>query len=206
MSRFSIASVILGFASCAFCFLPLGLSGFLLFREAGSSLSRAYKSGLIPGEHLTVSGDGTAVHTHACPRGHRRVGAPDNLRHFPDPDASWGWDSDLEKYYFGYTLFQLSCYNSDLRTDIPLLLRFTSAKRHDSVSFLVAFHEMEKHMPAVSPENICLDSAMDNYPTYRLLKKKQIRAFIDLNDKCGRPKTIPDTITIDKDGTPTCCL
>jgi hypothetical protein len=162
------------------------------------------ESGLIPGEHLTVSGDGTAVHTHACPRGHRRVGAPDNLRHFPDPDASWGWDSDLEKYYFGYTLFQLSCYNSDLRTDIPLLLRFTSAKRHDSVSFLVAFHEMEKHMPAVSPENICLDSAMDNYPTYRLLKKKQIRAFIDLNDKCGRPKTIPDTITIDKDGTPLC--
>lgn len=162
------------------------------------------ESGLIPGEHLTVSGDGTAVHTHACPRGHRRVGAPDNLRHFPDPDASWGWDSDLEKYYFGYTLFQLSCYNSDLRTDIPLLLRFTSAKRHDSVSFLVAFHEMEKHMPAVSPENICLDSAMDNYPTYRLLKKKQIRAFIDLNNKCGRPKTIPDTITIDKDGTPLC--
>ncbi|MEH2951374.1 hypothetical protein VSQ62_32380, partial [Sporofaciens sp. KK001] len=57
------------------------------------------ESGLIPREHLTVSGDGTAVHTHACPRGHHRVGAPENLRHFPDPDASWGWDSDLEKYY-----------------------------------------------------------------------------------------------------------
>ncbi len=45
---------------------------------------------------------------------------------------------------------------------------------------------------------------MDNYPTYRLLKKRQIRAFIDLNDKCGRPKSIPDSITIDKDGTPLC--
>ncbi len=31
-------------------------------------------SGLIPREHLTVSGDGTAVHTHSCPRGHRRDG------------------------------------------------------------------------------------------------------------------------------------
>ena len=51
---------------------------------------------------------------------------------------------------------------------------------------------------------MCLDSAMDNYPTYRLLKNGNIRAFIDLNDKCGRPKTIPDTITIDKDGTPLC--
>ena len=160
--------------------------------------------GIIPAGHLTVSGDGTSVHTHACPFGHHRHGAPDNLRHFPDPDASWGWDSDLDQYYFGYTLFQLSCHNSRLHSDIPLLLRFTSARRHDSVSFLVAFHELEKHMPAVSIENICLDSAMDNYPTYRLLKCRAIRAFIDLNDKCGRPKTIPDTITIDKDGTPLC--
>ncbi len=105
--------------------------------------------GLIPEEHLTVSGDGTAVHTHSCPRSHHRDGAPDNLRHFPDPDASWGWDSDLDKYYFGYSLFQLSCYNTGLRADIPLLFRFTSARRHDSVSFPVAFHEMEKHMPGL---------------------------------------------------------
>ncbi len=160
--------------------------------------------GLIPKQHLTVSGDGTAVHTHACPNGHHRDGAPENLRHFPDPDASWGWDSALDKYYFGYTLFQLSCYNGKLKADIPLLLRFTSAKRHDSVSFLVAFHELEKHMPALPIENMCLDSAMDNYPTYRILKDRKIRAFIDLNNKCGRPKTIPDTISIDKDGTPLC--
>ena len=54
------------------------------------------------------------------PRGHHRDGAPENLRYFPDPDASWGWDKDLEKYYFCYTLFQLPCYNSELRTDLPL--------------------------------------------------------------------------------------
>lgn len=59
----------------------------------------------IPKQHLTVSGDGTAVHTHAFPRGHHWDGAPESLRHFTDPDASWGWDSDLDKYYFGYTLF-----------------------------------------------------------------------------------------------------
>lgn len=135
--------------------------------------------GLIPEEHLTVSGDGTAVHTHACPRGHHRDGAPENLRHFSDPDATWGWDCDLEKYYFGYTLFQLSCYNSKLRTDIPLLLRFTSARRHDSVCFLAAFHELKKHMPAVSIENMYLDSAMDNYPTYWLLKNRNIRADLE---------------------------
>ena len=160
--------------------------------------------GLIPEGRLTVSGDGTALHTHACPNGHHRDGSPDGLRHFSDPDAAWGWDSDLDQYYFGYTLFQLSCHNAELKTDVPFLLRFTSAKRHDSVSFLVSFHELGKHMPAVSIGNMCLDSAMDNYPTYRILQKKEIRAFIDLNDKCGRPKTIPDAITIDRDGTPIC--
>lgn len=174
----------------------------LLFYHA--AVLPSMECGLIPSEHLTVSGDGTAVHTHACPRGHHREDAPENMRHFSDPDASWGWDSDLEKYYFGYTLFQLSCYNPELKADLPLILRFTSAKRHDSVSFLASFHEMEKHMPAVRAENMCLDSAMDNYSTYRLLKAREIRAFIDLNNQCGRPKTIPDTITIDKDGTPLC--
>ena len=129
--------------------------------------------GLISSENLTVSGDGTAVHTHATPRGHRlnpdpdKPYNPDVPRHFSDPDASWGWDSDMEKYYYGYTLFQLSCHNHSLHVDIPLLLRFTSAKRHDSVSFLVAFHEFEKHMPDLHISNMCLDSAMDNYPTYK---------------------------------------
>lgn len=120
------------------------------------------ESGLITSEKLTLSGDGTAVHTHANPRGHRSKDATvsdgdiDSApRHFSDPDASWGWDSDLDKYYYGYTLFQFSTYNSELHTDIPLLFRFTSAKRHDS--------------------------AMDNLPTYTLLKDRKISAFIDLN-------------------------
>ena len=169
--------------------------------------------GLIPSEPLTVSGDGTAVHTHANSRGkHTKEQlsslSPEELstapRHYSDPDARWGWDSGLDKYYFGYTLFQLSCCNSSLHTDVPLLLRFTSAKRHDSVSFLTAFQEMEKHMPGLSVKNMCLDSAMDNMPTYRLLKERGISAFIDLNTKCGRSKTIPDTIRIDKNGTPLC--
>lgn len=56
--------------------------------------------GLIPSENLSVSGDGTTVHTHVSPRGHHSNYAPDTgssgtvpaLRHFSDPDASWEWD------------------------------------------------------------------------------------------------------------------
>ena len=91
--------------------------------------------GLISSENLTVSGDGTAVHTHANPRGHRlnpdpdKPYNPDVPRHFSAPDASWGWDSDMEKYYYGYTLFQLSCHNHSLHVDIPLLLRFYQCQK-----------------------------------------------------------------------------
>lgn len=171
------------------------------------------EAGVIPSEHLTASGDGTCVHTHANPKGHH-VGRRDSSisdetwaaapRHYADPDASWGWDSDIDKYYYGFTLFHISCHNSELHSDIPLLLRFTSARRHDSVNFLASFHEMQTFMPDLQPENMCLDSAMDNYPTYELLKARNIRAFIDLNANRGRPKTIPDEIKIDKDGTPIC--
>lgn len=169
------------------------------------------ESGLFPDGNLTVSGDGTAVHTHANPRGHHsRLDtcntSPDGSapRHYSDPDASWGWDSDLDQYYYGYTLFQFSFYNKELHTDLPLLFRFTSARRHDSVNALVAFHELEKHMPDLSIKNMCFDSAMDNLPTYTLLKERNISAFIDLNSKCGHPRTIPDSIRIDKNGTPVC--
>lgn len=55
-----------------------------------------------------------------------------------------------------------------------------------------------------SRSNLCLDSAHDNYPTYRLCGKWKIRPFIDLNEKRGRPASIPDAITIDSDGTPIC--
>lgn len=59
-------------------------------------------------------------------------------------------------------------------------------------------------MPLLPIKNMCFDSAMDNLPTYTLLKDRKISAFIDLNSKCGRPKTIPDSIKIDKNGTPVC--
>ena len=167
--------------------------------------------GLIDTQNLTLSGDGTTVVSHSSPYGRHLSSCGKDCpyrdscgRHYSDPDASWGWDSDLDSFYFGYTLFQLSCHNTVLHTDIPLLLRFTSAKRHDSVSFLVAFHELEEHMPALSIKFMCLDSAMDNLPTYRLLKDRNISALIDLNSKSGHPKTIHDNIRIDKNGAPVC--
>ena len=118
--------------------------------------------GVIPSDSLTVSGDGTAVHTHANPHGkHTKEQlaslSPEELsfapRHYSDPDARWGWDSGLDQYYFGYTLFQLSCYNPSLRTALP------SARMYLSCSVLPVQNAMT---PSVSLplstkwKNICL--------------------------------------------------
>ena len=164
------------------------------------------KCGLIPDAPITVSGDGTAVHTHASPYGKALSSEdPDHSRkHFSDPDADWGWDSDIDKYYFGYTLYHLSFYNEAVKTDLPLCLRFFNARRHDSVGFLLLHEEFRKHCYGLDVQNICLDSAHDNYPTYELLKHYGIRPFIDLNSKRGRPETLPAELEIAKDGTPVC--
>lgn len=110
----------------------------------------------------------------------------------------------MDFYYFGYTLFQLSFYNPELYTDIPLLLRFTSTRRHNSVSFLVVFHELETHMPDLTIKNMCLDSTMNNLATYKLLKKRNISAFIDLNSTSDHSKVIHDTLFINKNDTLIC--
>ncbi len=114
--------------------------------------------GLIPSSNLTVSGDGTCVHTHASPFEKRFHGCrfedscTDHslcLRHYSDPDADWGWDSDLDDYFFGYTLYPLACNNPDAQVDLPISFRFTSARRHESVNFLAAINEFRKNAPDI---------------------------------------------------------
>lgn len=167
--------------------------------------------GLIAAENLTVSGDGTCVHTHSNSFGNKICDCAEHgvsnckcPRHYSDPDASIGWDSDLNCYYYGYTLYMLSCHNQKLHIDLPLHIRFLDAKRHDSVGGLVSLSEFQSISPFVKITNLCLDSAHDNYPTYGLCKDWGIIPFIDLNSNRGRPDSIPKRLDIDKDGTPLC--
>lgn len=167
--------------------------------------------GLISTDSLTVDGDGTCVHCHSDPLGVKVCDCREKGifnckcdRKFSDPNASYGWDSDLGTWFYGYTLYMLSTYNKDYCIDLPLHLRFLDARRHDSIGGLVCLHEFRKLNPDISIKNLCFDSANDNYPTYNLLKQWNIIPFIDLNSNRGRPSSIPDKITIDKDGTPLC--
>ncbi len=170
--------------------------------------------GLINTDNLTISGDGTAVYVHASPYGKTPSSCDKSqciytgectARRYSDPTAKWGWDSHEKNWYFGHTLYMLNCYNKELHTDLPLLINYTGAERHDSINFLYAWDAFSRHSGYLMPTNICLDSAHDNYPTYRLLDHHNINALIDIN---GRSKNaidgMPVDITYDKEGHPCC--
>lgn len=169
-------------------------------------------NGLIPSKGLTLSGDGTAVKVHSSPFGRNpeclkslpEGTCTDNLRHYSDPDASWGWDSHEKHWYFGRTLYMLVCRNPQLALEVPLLLNFTSAKRHDSINFLFAIDAFGRQGTGLSPKNLCLDSAHDNIPTYKLLDHWDINALIDINKRGGSANGLPDDISLDKDAHPLC--
>ena len=172
------------------------------------------QSGLIDTKNLTLSADGTAVAVHASPYGKRQKTCPKKgsecqdskecWRRFSDPDADWGYDSHEKEYYFGRTLYMISYRNNEHKVEVPILMKFASAKRHDSILFFYAVDELGRHFPAISPKNFCLDSAHDNYPTYRLLKHWDINALIDMNQRSNKMPSLPDDITMDKEAHPHC--
>lgn len=160
--------------------------------------------GLIPYNELTLSGDGTAVVTHASSYGKRPKDYTGTDRHFSDPDASLGWDSSNKTWYFGRTLYMICTRNNKLKFELPIIMKFTSARRHDSLNFLYAFDELTRHCPCITPKNMCLDSAHDNYPTYTLLDKLNINALIDINARSTKAEGLSNDIHFDKQGHPRC--
>ncbi len=167
--------------------------------------------GLIDTDDLTVSGDGTAVVSHASPFGRHLPSCPrscpyrrDCSRHYSDPDAEWGWDSDNNTWYFGHTLYMLCCRNNTLKVELPLLMKFTSARRHDSKNFLYAMDDFGRNVFGLSPKNVCLDSAHDNIPTYELLERWDMNALIDINGRAKSSENASDDITFSKEGHPLC--
>ena len=162
----------------------------------------SFRYGLLDPDCLTISGDGTALAVHANPYG-RPVKDKDE-RHYSDPDAEWGWDSHEKRWYFGHSLYLFTSRNNKHAVELPLLASFTSAKRHDSINFLKAFSSYQRCANNYLPKNICLDSAHDNIPTYRLLKHFGINALIDINSRNKRYDGLPPDITMGKDAHPIC--
>ncbi len=87
---------------------------------------------------LTVSGTARRAIPHACPRGTAVDWPPDNLRAFPRPRCFLGLGHATWKNYYFWLHFvpvNILLLTVTLGQISPCSLRFTSAKRHDSVSF-----------------------------------------------------------------------
>ena len=166
--------------------------------------------GLVP-DTVSISGDGTCVKTGASPYGRRTCECKENgiykcdcPRRFSDPNATWGWDSHNERYFYGYTGYFMSTYNSAEKLDLPLYLRFVDAKRHDSISAVVALAEFRDLYPGLTVDTFISDSASDNYATYQLLDAWNINAVIALNEKNSGNTKYPKSLKLNDNGVPLC--
>ena len=173
-------------------------------------VEQSVQNGLIPNS-LIASGAGTCNITGASPYGKKICKCSQNgnykcdcARKFSDPNATWGWDSHNERYFYGYTGYFISTYNKDYKLDLPLYLRIVDAKRHDSISAVVALMEFRELYPRLSLEVFVSDSASDNYATYRLLDHIGTKGVIALNKTKFRKKKYPGISGLDKNGAPLC--
>jgi hypothetical protein len=137
--------------------------------------------------NLNISGDGTCIESGAAHFGRKICKCVEFLcdcpRRFSDPNASWGWDSHRERYFYGYMGYFISTHNRALKLDLPLYIRLLDAKRHDSISAVVALTEFRDIYPTLNVNAFISDSASDNYATYELLHNWNIGAVIALNGK-----------------------
>lgn len=167
--------------------------------------------GLIDSSALTVAGDGTCLPVSSSSYGIKTCTckADGNWnckcnRRFSDPDARWGWDSSKEIWFYGHTIYLLSCYCKQYHTDLPLYFRILNANRHDGVSGVVALAEYRELCPDLPIKNIVLDSAHDNYPTYELCNEWNMIPFIDLNPSNNGNLTYPGAVAVNEKGHPIC--
>lgn len=125
-------------------------------------------------------------------------------RRYSDPDATWGWDSYREQWFYGDTLFV--CTAADSPYDLPIYLRKAQAQRHDSIIAVFALNEVIKLYPDIIFKNYIADGSMDNYPTYKLLQHHNMIPFIPLDSNAKFPdKDLPPgVLCFDDKGTPIC--
>lgn len=177
---------------------------------ARSCVDRSVALGLIPDPlALMVAGDGSPLRTGTSPAGvkvcrcrEQRIFRCSCPRRYPDPDATWGWDSYRNTYFYGYTLYELTA--ADSRYELPLFVTLAQARRHDSVLGVVALAQFRELFPYLKIAKALWDAAHDVYDFYRLHKIWEIEPFIDLNPKNHAHFRHMPSLEVNKFGIPRC--
>lgn len=161
--------------------------------------------GLIDSNNLTLSGDGSSLHIHANGYGHKVIDDDSTLKthRFSSPEADIGWDSDLETFYFGFTLYNITNHNPNLGIDLPCFISIEKASRHDALTTISAAAQFFQMNPDLHPSHMCFDSASDNYATHEFLASRHVIPIIDIN--CRKNKDPFHSFdSLNEEGIPIC--
>ena len=160
----------------------------------------SYNHGLID-KHITISGDGTCLHTHAS-----SIGTKINnvYRRYSDLDANIGWDSDLNVFYYGYTAYTITTINRKYNIDLPMFLSIASASQHDAITSMTALAQLCAINNCISFDHYCLDCASDNVATHKLCYSLGVLPIIDVNKRKTDENLYLPYKNISENGKPIC--
>ena len=146
--------------------------------------------GFIDSKDLVLSGDGSALHIHSSPYGHKAKDGDDtdNTYRYSAPDADIGWDSDLGVFYFGYTFYSIAYHNPKRNIDLPVFITLEKASRHDALTTISATAQYLDEESAPHPKYMCFDSASDSLPIYGYLRHSNTIPIIDQNQRTNPEK------------------
>lgn len=162
--------------------------------------------GLIDSHKLILSGDGSSLHIHANGSGHKVIQEDDALltHRFSSPEADFGWDSDLETFYFGFTLYNITNHNPNLGIDLPCFISIEKASRHDALTTISASAQLFDINPELHPSYMCFDSASDNYITHEFFAHHLVTPIIDVNCRRKDKNPYASFDSLNQNGIPIC--
>lgn len=163
-------------------------------------------SGFIDKNNLILSADGSSLHIHSSPFGHKVLDGDDsdNIYRFSAPDADIGWDSDLESFYLGYTFYNISYHNPLKNIDLPVFASIENASRHDALSCISAAAQFLDMNHDLHPKYFCHDSAADSLPVFQFFQHNNIIPVIDHNPRRDSSKEYVEKNHTNNDGIPVC--
>lgn len=166
----------------------------------------SFDLGFIDSSNLILSGDGSAFHVHASPYGHRVIDDDNvvNTHRYSAKNADFGWDSDLESFYFGHTLYNVSYHNPLKHIDLPVFIDLEKASRHDALSSISATARFLDINPELFVKFMCFDSACDALPIYQFLRHHNITPIIDVNQRNLGNNLYKSFYSISENGKPIC--
>jgi hypothetical protein len=145
-------------------------------------------------DSITISGDGSALHTGASPNGKPSCKCREEgiynckcPRYYSDPTADWGYDSYRERYYFGHTYYRHVVSTNG--HDLPM---HVSISRASETNFTLSPKSLDRLKKALRENglewkihNAVYDCGHDATGIYEYLMDVKITSIIALNPRSG---------------------